>query len=127
MKENERINKEFRELRDLMNQDFKEKFEDMDHKVQRLNKRIFHLSLENKSLKSLVSSYHDPSNVSLEDVRAQIEEEMDSIGFRGLNREQRDRLYEIQNQLEDEEELSLQDLQFMLIKLQQMNQPTNEN
>jgi len=109
-------------------QDFRDILGDMDHKVQRLNKRIFHLSLENRSLKSLVSSYHDPSNVNLEEVRAQIEEEMNAIGFVSLNREQRERYLEIERLLEDEEEeLSLQDLQIMLAELQQMNQPTNGN
>ena len=109
-------------------QDFRDILGDMDHKVQRLNKRIFHLNLEIKSLRSLVSSYHGPPNVSLKEVRSQIEEEMDSINFRSLNREQRVRMVEIQDQLEDEEEeLSLQDLQFMLAELQEMNQPTNEN
>jgi len=109
-------------------QDFRDILGDMDHKVQRLNKRIFHLSLENKSLRSLVSSYHDPSNVSLEDMRAQIEEEMNAIGFGSLERPLRVRFVEIQDQLEnEEEELSLQDLQFMLVELQEMNQPTNEN
>ena len=64
-------------------QDFREKFEDMDHKVERLNKKIFHLSIENRSLRSLVSfyMYHDPSNVSLEDVRAQIDEEIECNEF----------------------------------------------
>jgi len=109
-------------------QDFRDILGDMDHKVQRLNKRIFHQNLEIKSLKSLVSSYHDPSNVSLEDMRAQIEEVMNAISFNRLNQEERERYLEITRLLEDEEEeLSLQDLQIMLVELQQMNQPTNGN
>ena len=122
--ENKRITKEFREMRDLMNQDFKEKFDDMKVENEEIIRDNKDLRNQLESLSTLTNNKKIEEERSEEDVKREIDQiisEISEISMDSLTRDQGKRFYKIQDELEDEEEeLSNEELLEMLDELNQM-------
>ena len=122
--ENKRITKEFREMRDLMNQDFKEKFDDMKVENEEIRRDNKDLRNQLESLSTLTNNNNKKNEErSEEDMRREIDQIISEItpNLGELARDQGRRLYQIQDELEDEEEeLSNEELLEMLDELNQM-------
>ena len=123
--ENKRIAKEFREMRDLMNQDFKGKFDDMKVGMEKQEKTIQDLRNQLESLSTLTNNNNNKKNEerSEEDVRREIDQIISEIipNLGELTRDERRKFVRIEDDLEDEEEeLSNEELLEMLDELNQM-------